>query len=272
MPLTYLSFNDDLNDRAPLGQGSESVEDLPLRHNWSIWEQGRKCGSKGFEDYANATQKVGVVSSTLEFWNFWDHTPQPSRLLTNQQWVRERKDGLYSVDSLMLFREGIRPEWEDPANEKGGHLQWQLKPSLGAGQIDEYWNNIIMGLIGGSVEPAELITGVRLVDKLRQAKAHQCVRLELWFTHTDDPTAVETLKANVDSCLRMKLDGSVSAMQALPKPTVKEHHQEVPEKKEKVQAEPAQQLEPGAPVAPPWKAKRKDHAEPDVGFVGRTFQ
>ena len=33
-------------------------------------------------------------------------------------------------------------------------------------QVDEYWNNLVLGMIGATIEPANMITGLRLVDKL----------------------------------------------------------------------------------------------------------
>ena len=51
-----------------------------------------------------------------------------------------------------------------PTLREEGHLQVQFKPSLGGGQLDEYWNNLVLGVIGGTIEPAGVITGVRLVN------------------------------------------------------------------------------------------------------------
>ena len=48
----------------------------------------------------------------------------------------------------MIFRENIRPEWEDKMNEKGGHFQFQLKANIGGGQVDEYWNNLQASITG----------------------------------------------------------------------------------------------------------------------------
>ena len=36
-----------------------------------------------------------------------------------------------------VFRDGIKPEWEDKMNQNGGHFQFQLKNSITPGQIDE---------------------------------------------------------------------------------------------------------------------------------------
>lgn len=35
-----------------------------------------------------------------------------------------------------LFKKGVRPEWEDAANEKGGKWSFQFKRNVG---IDELW-------------------------------------------------------------------------------------------------------------------------------------
>lgn len=42
-------------------------------------------------------------------------------------------------------------------------LPSQLKPQIGGGQIDEYWNNLVLGMVGGTIQPAE----VPFFDKIR---------------------------------------------------------------------------------------------------------
>lgn len=90
---------------------------------------------------------------------------------------------------------GIAWAWQDKMNAQGGHFQFQLKPNVGGGQagrssdrrwvdrmakVDEYWlgaqpwqgavglaleprNNLVLGMIGATIEPANMITGLRLV-------------------------------------------------------------------------------------------------------------
>merc|ERR1712187_850789 len=112
------------------------------------------------------------------------------------------------MGAIMIFRDNIRPEWEDKMNASGGHFQFQLKRGTGGAQIDEYWNNLVLGMIGASIKPAEMITGVRLIDKLSGARASNVVRIEIWFTHMDDHNAVNALRRSVEQCLSNRLDGS----------------------------------------------------------------
>mmetsp|Transcript_68917 Transcript_68917/g.223382 ORF Transcript_68917/g.223382 Transcript_68917/m.223382 type:complete len:97 (-) Transcript_68917:102-392(-) len=84
------------------------------------------------------------------------------------------------LDALMTFREGITPEWEHPAKADGGHVQVQLSPLLGGAIIDEYWNNLVLAMIGETLESSNRVVGAYFVDK-RSGKRRVIdkIRLEL---------------------------------------------------------------------------------------------
>jgi translation initiation factor 4E len=213
--MAYLSFNDSFNTKMEFttedaDEGEEALKkELPLRYTWSVWEQIMQSSDGKSGQYSDATHKVSEFGTVEEFWKLWNHMPQPSELLEPKRMVREQTDGsLHVIDAIMIFRENIRPEWEDKMNAKGGHFQWQLKPSIGGGQIDEYWNNLVLGMIGSTIEPANMITGIRLVDKLSGPRASNVIRLEVWFSDYEDSQAVQTLRRSVEACMSTRLDGS----------------------------------------------------------------
>jgi len=183
-------------------------KDPALRFTWTIWEQIMQSNDAKAV-YSDATHKVASFGTVKNFWKYWNHLPQPSELLDGKKFVREQGESRNVVDALMLFKEGVRPEWEDPLNANGGHFQFQLRPALGGGVIDEYWNNIVLGMIGGTIEPAEMITGIRLVDKLNQGRAVS-IRIEVWFSNFDDTEKVDLLQRNLERCMTTRLDGSQS--------------------------------------------------------------
>jgi len=221
----FLSFNESINANLKFNtaDSEESEEmlkkDLPLRYSWSIWEQIMQSTDKSAQ-YSDATHMVAPFATAQEFWKLWNHMPQPSELLEQKRMVREQPDGLHVIDAIMIFRDNIRPEWEDKMNAQGGHFQFQLKPAVGGGQVDEYWNNLVLGMIGATIEPANMITGVRLVDKLSGPRAANVIRLEVWFTNYEDQGAVQQLKKNVEKCMATRLDGSTGQA---PKCEVKAH-------------------------------------------------
>ena len=52
---------------------------------------------------------------------------------------------------ILLFQERRNSEFGTAA---------RLKPNIGGGQVDEYWNNLVLGMIGATIEPANMITGL----------------------------------------------------------------------------------------------------------------
>mmetsp|Transcript_46860 Transcript_46860/g.123788 ORF Transcript_46860/g.123788 Transcript_46860/m.123788 type:complete len:243 (+) Transcript_46860:88-816(+) len=212
----FLSFNSKISPglssyQAPSPAELEEMKskDPPLRYTWTIWEQIMSSNDAKAAQYSDATHRVASFGTVKQFWKYWNHLPQPSELLDGKKFVRETADSRSVVDALMVFREGIKPEWEDVANASGGHFQFQLKPSLGGGVIDEYWNNIILGVIGGTIDPSDMITGVRLVDKLTQARS-AAVRIEVWFSSYDETEKVDLLQKNLEQCMTSRLDGTAS--------------------------------------------------------------
>ena len=119
-------------------------------------------GSKSIQ-YSESTRRIASCDNMEDFWQTCVRLPQPSELLSNRMALNVA-DRFRTIDARMVFREGITPQWEDEANAQGGHLQVQFKPSLGGGQLNEYWNNLVLGVIGGTIEPADVITSVRLVN------------------------------------------------------------------------------------------------------------
>ena len=51
--------------------------------------------------------------------------PQTSNHIVSFVWRYNWLAARLSIDAIMIFREGISPEWEDQANANGGHFQIQ---------------------------------------------------------------------------------------------------------------------------------------------------
>jgi len=228
MAQQFLSFNQQYGGGGSFGIDEENddsmiealQEPMKLRDNWVLWEQ--VVQEKGGGGYADATKRVTSFNTVQDFFAIWNGIPQPSELLESKRIMREQRPGQsVAIDAIMIFKDGITPEWEHEKNACGGHFQIQLKPSVGGGQIDEYWNNLVLAVVGGTLEPAELITGIRLVDKLSGPKVANAIRIELWFTKFGDTTAVNTLRKNFERCVSVKVDGTVGP--GPPKPDTKPH-------------------------------------------------
>lgn len=227
---TYLTFNPSNKDGAQLDEicdehtsilsssSSSSSANfdistaLPLQYCWHIWEQvvNDTKNQSTQNDYSENTKALAKFDTVQKFWQLWYHMPQPSELLNQKRMVRECQDGVrHDVDALMIFREGIKPMWEDPCNCNGGHFEYRLRQGhlISGSQIDEYWNNLVLGLVGSTIDNCHLITGVRLVDKLSNTRGG-CIRIEVWFSACDSERTIDELWKSVDKCMATKLDGT----------------------------------------------------------------
>eukprot|EP00927_Polykrikos_kofoidii_P068898 TRINITY_DN64251_c0_g1_i1.p1 TRINITY_DN64251_c0_g1~~TRINITY_DN64251_c0_g1_i1.p1 ORF type:complete len:245 (-),score=54.90 TRINITY_DN64251_c0_g1_i1:242-976(-) len=218
--VAYLSFNKDVTGNDDDLGPPPSEEELERLHDnspklstpWVLWEQVvQNKDPKATSAYSDATRQVTTFHTVKDFWTTWVHLPQPSELLDGKKIVRETEDDTNVIESLMLFRKGVRPEWEDPANTNGGHFMVQLKPQLGGGIIDELWNNIIIGALSGWIENSDMITGVRIVDKMSATgkQAKPLVRIEVWFNDVNAEDKLYKLRGSMEERMRMRLDGSL---------------------------------------------------------------
>lgn len=79
------------------------------------------------------------------FWTIYAHLKRPSQLP--------------SVSDYHIFKEGIRPVWEDEANKRGG--KWIVR--LKKGVADRYWEDLLFAIVGDQfVEAGEEVCGAVL--------------------------------------------------------------------------------------------------------------
>lgn len=107
--------------------------------------------------------------------------------------------------------------WEDPLNQDGGHFDYRFRPNdVTQLTVDEYWNNIVLGLVGSSIPQGKFINGVRLVcivsyvqfsyvqvDKL--ASKYPVIRIEVWFKNLGESNDATQLMKSIGTCMARRL-------------------------------------------------------------------
>ncbi|KAI0533469.1 translation initiation factor eIF4e [Xylaria digitata] len=102
----------------------------PLRDTWVFWYRPPITKANGYIEYDKTLHPMMSVKTTEEFWLAYSHLKRPSSLPT--------------VSDYHLFKEGVRPIWEDEENKHGG--KWILR--LKKGVADRYYEDLIMACIG----------------------------------------------------------------------------------------------------------------------------
>ncbi|KAG8822674.1 hypothetical protein FRC18_010969 [Serendipita sp. 400] len=161
-------------------------EEHPLQHTWTLYYDTKaKMPSTPFS--ANAETKfpqstegaayeagltvVGEFKTVEGFCRYFNWLKPPSKL--------ERSSNYH------LFKDGIKPMWEDPANANGG--KWVLTIKGNPQLLDRCWSWLAMALVGEELDEKDEICGA--VVSLR-AKID---RIQLWTRGKDDVEAINAL-------------------------------------------------------------------------------
>ncbi|KAG0207927.1 Eukaryotic translation initiation factor 4E type 2 [Mortierella sp. NVP41] len=115
----------------------------PLHFNWVFWFMHRAPGSK-ILNYESSMKKIATFGSVEDFWAVYSHLKRPHELP--------------NVSDYHLFKQGVRPVWEDATNINGGKWIVRLKKGLAS----RYWENLVMAVIGDQFDVGSEICGVVL--------------------------------------------------------------------------------------------------------------
>lgn len=102
----------------------------PLQCPHAFWFSRRAPGKLQSSNYADNIKMVGKFASVEQFWRFYSYLVRPGDLSGHSD--------------IHLFKDGIKPMWEDEANKDGG--KWIVR--LRKGLASRCWENLILAMLG----------------------------------------------------------------------------------------------------------------------------
>ncbi|KAK4706059.1 translation initiation factor 4E, partial [Phenoliferia sp. Uapishka_3] len=194
---------------SPLSMSSAPALPLshPLEHIWTFYFQNPRIAAAPISStttnsvnpsaprgYEAALRIMGVAQSVESFCHLFNWVKRPSQLEV--------------MDSIHVFKDKIKPTWEDDRNRLGG--RWQLtiqNPEV----LDKCWTYLVLGLVGEELDEKDDITGAgssslhpllplppRLLsltplDKLVVAIRPRGSRIQLWIRSKSNIEHVNSL-------------------------------------------------------------------------------
>ncbi|KAL1506770.1 hypothetical protein ABEB36_006073 [Hypothenemus hampei] len=135
-----------------------------LQHAYCLWFSKRPSQGQGLQNYGQNLRLVGQVGTVEQWWALYSH-------IIRLQDIPAHRD-------LHLFKKGIKPMWEDPANKKGGKWVIRLKKEHAA----RAWENLCMAMLGEQFMAGNEICGVVVSTR------NQEYLLSVWHrTSSDQP-------------------------------------------------------------------------------------
>lgn len=92
-------------------------------------------------NYEEGIKRIASFQTVEYFWYIYDHI-----IRTNDQ---------KGIVDFHLFKNGIKPTWEDPNNENGG--KWMVRLKKGLSSL--YWEDLILAIIGEQFDVGNEICG-----------------------------------------------------------------------------------------------------------------
>lgn len=174
-------------DSDPNGEAKRHSTERKLGHSWCVWEKYQTAFIQNTTNYQENIEIIYTFDTMDKFAMLWKYTTynHPSELFFDIETNATKKFRISDedpeekiVDGLLLFREGVLPKWEDPANHKGCSISCDLN-NMNGKSIDKVWKDILFAVIGQNFPFSDCVNGFRLLDRL---KKHNLVKLELWMS------------------------------------------------------------------------------------------
>lgn len=184
IPVSYIIFNVSL---------------LPIfSTEWVLWEHAGGA-AKNNDNAWKANMKQLCSFSTIEdFWRYFNHIPRVSQVFYDGESKKRIGPENKIIEEYSLFKKGIEPEWGDPMNQPGGEWFWRC--SLDGDLLDLFWTNLVLAVIGETLEDPALgthVNGARVLDK---GKNYPIFKIELWI-NTKDMAIREKIRNRLNDIL-----------------------------------------------------------------------
>mmetsp|Transcript_27881 Transcript_27881/g.41149 ORF Transcript_27881/g.41149 Transcript_27881/m.41149 type:complete len:209 (-) Transcript_27881:306-932(-) len=163
-----MSTTTDTTSTLPTTNGDSDPGDVPLKLHraWVVWYDNPRLAPEGV-DWKDNLKKCGSFDSIPDFWRIYNNLKPAS--------------GLSQNSNYHIFREGIIPMWEDPANKKGGKFVLTIpKKDSKAGRCDEWWLYTVLSIVGETID----LNGDEVCGAVVSIRKTQD-RIALWLKSSD---------------------------------------------------------------------------------------
>ncbi|XP_042513523.1 eukaryotic translation initiation factor NCBP-like [Macadamia integrifolia] len=150
----------------------------PLKHKFALWYTRRTPGVRS-QAYEDNIKKIVEFSTVEGFWVCYCHLARPS--------------SLPSPTDLHLFKEGIRPLWEDAANCNGGKWIIRFRKVVSG----RFWEDLVLALVGDQLDHGHNICGAVLSIRFNEDI------VSIWNRNASDHQAVMALRDAIKRQLKL---------------------------------------------------------------------
>ncbi|KAK5666030.1 eukaryotic translation initiation factor 4E, variant 2 [Batrachochytrium dendrobatidis] len=137
----------------------------PLQSAWTLWFDSPNKKSS-VKEWSSNLKEIISFDTVEDFWG----------VINNVIGALD----IPLAGNYHLFRKGIEPAWEDKANSKGGKWSFAITKQRRVQDLDKFWLNTMMAVIGEQFTYSDEITGIVVSNR----RAHD--RISVWTRDAED--------------------------------------------------------------------------------------
>ncbi|CEP02063.1 mRNA cap-binding protein [Plasmodiophora brassicae] len=149
-----------------------------LKHAFAMWVAPRTSNVFA-QNYQQHLVKMATFSTVEEFWRYYSWIIRPSSMTINCD--------------FHLFKDSVRPIWEDEANQKGG--KWEIH--LRKGVASRCFEDVILAVLGDQFRVGDEICGVVV-----SIKTHDDM-ISVWNRSADDKDVIMSIRDTLKQVLNV---------------------------------------------------------------------
>lgn len=164
----------------------------PLENGWVIWYDSRRLQAQNPNDWFGNLQTVAVFNTVEDFWSTYNHIKRPTDLEFGSNYH--------------MFKKGVKPMWEDPANEKGGKWVMTLTAKEDVNRMDEMWELLVLSMIGEYLDDGSTDSGKDTQSQICGAvlaRRKGGPRISIWTRDRENVAALKNIGSRLRSIMKI---------------------------------------------------------------------
>lgn len=157
--------------------------ELQLNNPWTFYYFQKPTKEQGDIPYEQCIHKMGKFATAEQFWQIYSYIQQPNNLP--------------STVTLNLFRNDIRPMWEEEENRLGGSFLLRVTKQ----QTKLLWERLVLNLIGEQLP--EDVVGVAVSTRQRQDF------LYIWHQHAKSSEIRLSIARSIHKILELPIKSKI---------------------------------------------------------------
>lgn len=169
----------DYNTQELYEEPEDLTKQTPIQNRYCFWYMRRSKDKLSGDSYEKNIKLLGSFQTVEHFWRLYNHIIRP--------------DDLTVVTDYHLFKDGISPTWEDPANVRGGKWMVRLRKGLAA----RFWEELMLAIIGEQFDVGSEVCGAVLSARFAEDI------ISLWNRNADNLEATARIRDTMRRVFRL---------------------------------------------------------------------